>query len=262
MKYMAIKAYRTGKDLDNEVYKLSSERAVLGQVTTDMQIRHAQPPDKSHDSSAVYLGQGWLTSSEKDNLPYQGYYSLKLRAAFHDFEQPDFGTVHMSQTEMAVFDFRYFLETRKFILNRFSLLDLINTNPVSQLDKNISWKLRASLLDHWAQDFEGGAGMSFDVNLGEATRLSYFLTARGWKTDEITHNAMGPEMLALFRPTEKIGFSTSLTYFGVISDQPFFRVKAKLNWNVANNIDVQAEAENLINHQTDFQLRLLKNFIF
>lgn len=262
MKYMAIKAYRTGKDLDNEVYKLSSERATLGQVTTDMKIRIIQPPDESHDSSAVYLGAGLLTKSEQNNLPQLSYYSFKLRGAFHDLEQTDFGAVHLSQTEMAGFDFRYYPEIKKTTLHKFTALDLINTNPVTQLDKNISWKLKATVLDQWAPDVEGGSGMSFDLNLGVAARISNFLTARSWQTDGLTHTAAGPEILFILRPTEKIGFSTSLTYFGVLKDEPFFRVKAKVNWNVAPNYDIQAEAENLVNHQTDFQLRALKNFIF
>lgn len=262
MKYMAVKAYRTGKDLDNEVYQLSSERAMLGQLTSDTQIKTIQPPEQSHDSSAVYLGSGFLTKSEKNNLPYTNYDSFKFRSSFHDLEQPDFGAVHMSQTEMLGFDFRYYRELKKLSLYQLTILDLINMNPVTQIDKNISWKLKAVVHDQWDLDFEGGAGMSFDFDLGEATRIGHFITVRSWQTDDVTHTGLGPEILLVTRPTDKIGFSLGLTYFGVLKDQPFFRWKSKLNWNLEHNFDIQLQAENLITEQTDVQLRLLKNFIF
>ncbi|MBC7467101.1 MAG: DUF4105 domain-containing protein [Bdellovibrio sp.] len=261
MKYMAIQAYRTGKDFDDQVYKLSSERAVLGQIT-DEQKFNIQPPDESHDSSAIYLGSGQITKSDKNNLSSSKYYSLKFRAAFHDLEQPDFGTVHMSQTEMASFDFRYFTDIKKLSLYRFTVLDLINANPITQIDKNLSWKIKAAILDQWNPEIEGGGGMSFDFNVGESARVSYFITARTWQSDTVMHSAVGPEVLFMIRPMQDIGFSTSLTYFGVLKDEPFLRFKSKLNWNVAPNYDLQVEAENLVTGQTDFQMRAVKNFIF
>lgn len=262
MKYTAIKAYRTGKDLDNDVYKLSSARSLLGPITADSEIHTTQPPDESHDSSALYAGAGILTESTENNIPQQKYYSLKFRSAFHDLEQPDFGAVHMSQTELGGINLRYYDELKKFSLHKFTLLNLINTNPVTQLDKNISWKIRAEIVDQWSPDAEGGGGMSFDYNIGEATRMSYFLVGRYWHQDEKDYLAGGPEILFITRPTKTIGFSTSLTYFGILKNEAFFRVKSKINYNVKQNYDLQLEAENLLNKQVDVQFRILKNFLF
>lgn len=262
MKYMAIKSYRTGKDLDDQVYKLSSERAILGAVTEEKDTKTIQAPDLSHDSSAMYFGMGRLTDSKVNNLPELNYYSFKFKGSFHDLEQPDFGAVHMSQTEMAGFDFRYYSETKKFVLHKLTVLNLINTNPVTQLDKNISWKVRAELFDQWSPEVEGGGGMSFDFHIFQATRLAYFMTGKYFKYLDQDKLAAGPEVLLMTRPTDNIGLSLGLTYFGVLKDQSYLRIISKLNWNVKPNYDMQFEVENLFNKQIDLQLRLVKNFLF
>lgn len=262
MKYTAIKAYRTGKDLDEDVYTLSTERSLLGSITSDREIRFTQPPDLSHDSSALYFGVGQQSAAADNNLAYQSYYSLKFRSAFHDLEQPDFGSVHLSQTELGGIDLRYYNVSQKLSLHRFTLLNLINTNPVTQLDRNISWKVRGEIFDQWVSDFEAGGGMSFDFNLGEATRLSYFLTGRYWHNDDLDYIFAGPEILFVTRPTTAIGFSTSIAYLGVVNHDAFLRVKSKINFNLKQNYDIQLEAENLYNKQIDTQLRFVKNFLF
>jgi hypothetical protein len=245
MKYFAVKAYRTGQDYDEEIYKLSSRRAVLGPVTQDQKIKVIQPPDESHDSSAVYLGGG------------NHFYSLKFRSAFHDFEQSDFGTVPSSQMEMVALDFRYYDEEKKFSLDRFTFVDMINLNPSNQLDHHISWKMRADLRDPWTADLEAGGGSAWD--LYENIRVGSFLTGQIYGSD---FKGAGPELLFLFRPIEQIGISTSLTYFGVIKEKSFFRWHSKLNWNIRANLDVQFDAQNQFRKDDEYQMRIVKNFLF
>ena len=262
MKYIAIKAYRTGADLDNEVYALSSERAVLGPVTSDYKIRTTQPPEESHDSSALYFGAGQISALPESLETQTSYYLLKFRPAFHDLEQPDFGAVHMSQSELASLTLRYYPEQKKTTLYKFTFVNLINTNPVTQLDKNISWKIRAELTDPWKPDSEIGGGYSIDYNIAEATRVAYFLTSRYFQNPDLIFLGAGPEILLITRPTEYIGFSASVTYFGVLKDAAFLRIKTKLNLNIKQNLDIQMEAENLISKQTDVQVKILNNFLF
>lgn len=259
MKYLAIKAYRTGKDLDNEVYTLSSARATLGAITSDFEERTTQPPEQSHDSSALYLGGGLLNNSNETQI---SYYSIKFRAVFHDLEQPDFGAVHMSQTEMGGLELRHYPKQKKTVFNRFTLLNLINTNPVTQLDNNLSWKVRVEITNGWKYDLEAGGGMSFDYNIGEATRLSYFISTRLWQEQDVNYAGAGPEALLIVRPTADIGTSASLTYFGILKKESFLRLKFKLNYNLKRNFDIQLQAENLVNNSTDTQLRLVNNFLF
>lgn len=247
MKSYAIKAYRTGKDFDETLYQLSIERATLGSVTNESKIQNPQAPDDSHDSSAIYFGAG------KD------FYSFKFRAAFHDLEQPDFGTVHMSQTEMATLDFRYNTELKKFSLHQFTFLDLINLNPSNQLDRNISWKVRAEILDQWTPDLEVGGGGSFNLDLGQAARLGFFLTGEIKGRDM---KAAGPEILAVLRPSQSIGVSVALTYFAMLEEKSFLRWKSKLNWNIRRNFDLQLEGQNQFHGDDEYQVRLVKNFLF
>jgi hypothetical protein len=247
-KYLAVKAYRTQTDLDDDKYKLSIERAALGQVTADNSIQTVISPDQGHDSSAIYLGVGHSSFSD--------YASFKFRPAYHDLEQIDVGAVPFSQNYLGTFEIRYYSEIKKLSLERFTLINLINTNPVTPLDTNISWKINADLLDQFRPDIEGSAGMSFDISFINS-RLSYFLTGRYFKGVDHTYQA-GPEILFISKPIDNLGFSIGLTYFAVDKKIPYLRFNTKINYQIYNNTDLQLQ----VNDLKDYQFNFVKNFIF
>lgn len=249
MKYLAVKAYRTHADLDDDKYEISVERASLGPITGETTSEKITSPEQSHDSSAIYLGYGKNLISE--------YSSFKFRAAFHDLEQNDSGTVPFSQNNLGAVEVRYYSEIKKLSLERFTLLNLINTNPITPLDKNISWKVRVDILDQLRPDAEFGGGMSFDSVLFGRSRLSYFLTARYLKSTDHIYQA-GPEILFITRATENLGLSISLAYLAEHKTTPNLRFSTKLNYQIQNNFDIQAQA----NDQKDYQFNFVKNFIF
>ncbi|MEQ1723842.1 MAG: DUF4105 domain-containing protein, partial [Pseudobdellovibrio sp.] len=247
-KYLAVKAYRTQTDLDEDKYKLSTARAALGQITIDKSTVHSVSPEQSHDSSAIYFGLGQTHVSD--------YVSFKFRPAYHDLDQNDGGSVPFSQNNIATSEFRYYSETKKFTLERFTFINLINTNPVTPLDKNISWKVRVDLLDQWRPDAEFGGGMSFDVGLGNS-RIASYLTGRYYKGLDHIYQ-VGPEILFVSKPTNEFGFSLNLTYFVVDKQIRYLRFNAKINYQIYNNIDLQLKASDL----RDYQFNFVKNFIF
>lgn len=249
LKYLAVKAYRTQKDYDNEKYKISTLRAALGKVTSDEKERSAISPELSHDSSAWYFGYGKNPTSE--------FTSLKFRATFHDIEQTDSGIVPFSQNTLGAIEIRYYSEIRKLSLERATFLNLINTNPVTPLDKNYSWKVRVDILDQFRPDFEFGGGFSYDTVFLRSSRLAYFLTGRYFKGKDHIYQA-GPEILFVARPWETVGLSLSLGYFGENLALPYIRFATKLNYQLAQNFDFQVQA----NDQKEYQLNLVRNFIF
>jgi Domain of unknown function (DUF4105) len=232
MRYYAIEAY-SGKKVDDKKYALESERALLGQQGTELTLNKDLYPELSHDSSALYLGAG-----NANGTPYT---LLKFRSSFHDLEQNDRGQVPMSLVHAGVFEFRYYDELKKFSLNRFSLINLLNTSPVTQLEKNISWKARVEIVDQFKPDIEYAGGFSYDIGILNRSRISYLISAGYLKT----------------KPNEKIGLSINLSYLGQSKNQPYLRFKTKLNYELYDGYDIQLSGDD----QKDYQFSVLKNFI-
>lgn len=254
MKYFAIVNYRTGENTEDKKYTLSSLRADLGPVTTEIENKNPLYPETSHDSSAIYLGGG--------SLDGMGYSMLKLRMAFHDLEQRDVGMVPMSLNNAGVIDLRYFDEIKKWSLHRFTLINLINTDPVTQLDKNFSWKARLELTDSFRPDIEYAIGYSFDISFLRNSRISYLLTANYLKDlpgSQFEHvGQVGPDLLFISKPYDRLGFSAELSYLARDRQTPYLRFKSKLNYEIRQNLDLQLSGDD----KRDYQISILQNFIF
>ncbi len=250
LKYFAVRAYSTGEDLDQKKYDLALLRAELGQLPENLFLKKEFIPELSHHSSAIYLGRGQINEL--------GYTSLKFRSAFHDLEQIDMGMVPMSLNNVVTFEARYFDDTKKTVLDRFTVLSLINTTPVTQLDQNVSWKSRLDLRDQWRPDIEYGVGYSFELGFFERTRLTQLISARYAKELDRHAYQLGPEILITTRPLKKLGLSLDLTYFTEYQNKPYLRFTTKMNYEIKRNYDIQLQANDL----KDYQLSFLKNFIF
>jgi len=254
MKYFAIVNYRTGEKTEDKKYTLSTLRSELGPVTTEIEDKNPLYPETSHDSSAIYFGGGSLDGT--------GYSMLKIRMAFHDLEQRDVGMVPMSLNNAGVIDLRYFDEIKKLTLYRFTLLNLINTDPVTQLDKNFSWKARIELLDSFRPDIEYAIGYSFDLSFLKNSRISYLLVGNYLKDlpgSQYEHlGQAGPEILFISKTFDRLGFSAALAYLGRDKQEPYLRFKAKANYELRQNLDLQLSGDD----KRDYQISILKNFIF
>ena len=251
MKYYAVEGYRSGRQVENEKYELSTQRAALGPLTQDSKEQLKLFAETSHDSSAVYLGAG--------NINNQGYSLLKLRFSYHDLEQPDVGIVPFSLIQTGVFEFRYFDELKKLSLHRSTIMNLINTVPITQLDKNISWKARIEVLDSFRPDIEYAVGQSYALDFFNNSRVSYFLTGRYFKNELLSDKVqVGPEILFITKPNPRLGISFALAYLAQNQEVPYLRFKTRLNYQIMHNYDVQIYADDL----KDYQISFVKNFIF
>ena len=249
-RYYAVKGYRTGEDVDKQVYELSTERAQLGPIQEDKKTEKIFAPETSHDSSAIYLGGG--------NLQDRGYSLIKFRSSFHDLEQNDMGQVPLSLNNVGTLEARYYNDIQKWTIAKFTLMHLINTTPVTQLDKNFSWKARLDILDQWRPDIEYAVGYSFDLALGFRSRISSFITGRYFKDFAKHTYQAGPELLFTSYPLENLGFSASLTYFAENENIPYLRFNSKLSYQLKRNWDLQLQGNDL----RDYQGSLVYNFIF
>lgn len=258
MKYFAVVNYRTGENTEEKKYQLSSARALLGPHTPPPSVVNPYFADGGHDSSAFYFGAGQLS----DQLNNLNYTLVKFRTAFHDLEQSDIGMVPMSLNNAGVIDIRYFAETKNLSLYRFTVINLVNTVPITQLDNNISWRARIEVLDSFRPDIEYSVGASFDLGILRQSRISYFLTGRYLKEIGRHSGQIGPNILFITKPTKKLGISFDFSYLAQNNTTPLLRTQSKLNYEIKQNFDLQLMASEQTNNQKDYQLSLVKNFIF
>jgi hypothetical protein len=256
-KYYAVRSYRTGESSEDQQYALSTERAMLGMTHVSHPTFEQRPPEDSHGSSAIYLQRGYL----KNDLAEQHYTSFKFRNALHDLEQIDFGTVPFSQNQMAVIELKYDHEKKEIKFDELTFLNLINLNPVTQLDKHFSWKVKASLKDEGETDFEGSGGLSFNSQLWMVSRTALFMTGRSWYDEHQFLQAAGPEILTVFRPMQQLGISLSASYLFTKDKNEYIRFKSKLNYNLNKEFDIQGGFENSYMKATDTYLSLVYNFL-
>lgn len=246
MKYYALKSYQADKDLEDEKYKLSVQRARLGNLTSEIKSERPQSPEQGPGSSALYLGYG-------ENLTTGPFQSFKFRSAFHELEQPDLGAVKFSHTEILSFDFRYINQNQKFELSNFTFINLLNSSPVTALNTNVSWKAKAQWLSLGQVNLEGGAGLSFEYDILFKWRVVSLLSAQYTNS----YLAGGPNLIFGFKFFENLAASIDAGYyFKTDSTQDLF-LKARLDWHFIPGFDLQAE---YIKNQ-EYQIRMFYNFI-
>ncbi len=272
MKYYSVRAFRdSANTFENEKYQLYLGRSNLGQQVVTKQTRKEEPPEESHDSSALYWGFGL-----RDQLNFS---SLKFRNAFHDIEQKDFGTVAFSHNEMGSLEIRYNQlkqstnsvdtsqsEFKNLQIHRFTLLNLVNLNPVTPLDTYTSWRVSAAVMSGWKPDLDLAAGYSFDVDIFQRSRIAYMLAVKSSSAfDQFENykylNGLGPNVLFVSRLSENWGFSLDLYYYLIDKNADFFRYKAKFNYTLRKNFDVQIHSENGYDGRSETQAQLVWNFI-
>jgi hypothetical protein len=244
MKFYALKAYQTQSDEDPSKHILSVKRAKLGMVTGQTQMLLPDLPESSHDSGGVYFGTG-------DSEGHGAFYSVKARAAFHDLEQSDAGMVPFSHIDVFSGEIRYYPEEGRLSFHKFTLVDLLNSTPLTKLDKNLSWRARVEVLDQWVPHFEGGGGTTLD--LGGPVRLIQLITAK-YRGNFL---GAGPNFILAAR-LGPIGVSFDAGYYFDVKDKRLWELKSRMNWQLARNWDLQFEHLN----QREMQGKLLYNFLF
>lgn len=187
MKFVSLRAFETEQDMDDLKYKLSVQRARLGMVAPPLKESPPESPLDGHDSSEITLGFG--------EYEQRSFTSLKFRHAFHELEQGDSAAVKFSHAEILSFEARKLKDPDQWSLSRATLINLLNSSPVTELDKSISWKARVEWTDPWRPELEGGLGFSADGKVPFRARAMAFVTAL--YQDDRAH--LGPNLILAFR---------------------------------------------------------------
>lgn len=259
MKFYALKNFREEKDFGPQVYQLSVQRAKLGVIPPLESESKPVPPESGSDSSAVGLGFG-----EKAG---KNFASFRFRSAFHDLEQSDVGAVPFSDTEILGFEARRY-DTRgneshaneaydfdgdgHLELSRVTFVRLLNSAPVTPLERRLSWKARAEVFDQWHSELEGGLGYSADIEFVRG-RITGLVTAEYMHPEP----RIGPNVILALRPLDRLGISLDAGYFYGHDPEPDLVLRWKADLSLARHWDLQGE---LFVHE-EHQVRVLYNFL-
>lgn len=243
MKHLALKSYQSGSDLGSDKYKLSVARARLGIPSKDVAQVTPPPPEKSHDSGGVAVGRGHAESGG-------GYQSLKIKQAFHDITQEGSGAAKFSHVEALSVDFRYY-DLGRSTLNEFTLLSLLNTSPITHLDRPFSWRAQVGVEDRFQTRVEGGIGVSQD--LGDRIRVTQLLFA----SQRQSESGGGANVIVVGRPIQRLGLLADGKYTWTTTNRRRWILQAKLDYQIHRNWDFIVEHENQNFMEAKFQYSFL-----
>lgn len=249
MKYYALRSYQTGEDFDQSKYSLSIARSKLGTVTTNTKHEAPKAPDLGHDSSGIYLGGG-----EQNALRFS---SLKFRMTFHDITSEDSALASFSHNEMMSTELRYYDSQKRLDLYRLTVLNLLSTKPVYPLESPISWKVKLGTEPKLEPYIEAGAGYAFDYSILGKTRVVTLLSARA----EPKWRGLAPEILILAKPVPRLGLATSVSYWINDQEKPVWSYNLQLGLSIYRNTEIQLVASENNHKITEWQIRLLQQFI-
>lgn len=187
LSYFAVQEYRQKKELSEIKYPLSVARARLGSVTDALETTKSASPLLSPPSVAYYLGYGKFDNSE--------FYNFKWRRMFHDLLSDDSGLSAFSHLEILSLDFRYFSEMKNLDLHRMVLIKALSTAAVNILDTPVSWKVDVGTETKLNPYLHFGAGLSWDTNLLQQSRLSLLVVSENYRLSEKAQPFVGIEGL-------------------------------------------------------------------
>ncbi|MGE4132533.1 MAG: DUF4105 domain-containing protein [Bdellovibrionales bacterium] len=245
MKFLAIRSYSNPNDFEDAKYRLSVLRAKLGMINTEVSATIPPRPEKSHDSSAIYAGFG----ESKSGGHFQ---SLKFRPAFHDLEQNSEGMLPFSHIEVLSVEARHFQLKDRVTLARLKVVELLNSSPLTKLDRHLSWRARASIEDQWSPDLLGGIGISQEIL--KNTHFIQLINARY----SGSFLGAGPNFLLATRPSRWLGVSADAAYYFAHDDRRIWDFRIKTDFRLNRNWDLQFEHRN----EFGYQAQILYNFLF
>ena len=248
MKYYSLQSYQEGLPFEEQKYNLSVARARIGKIDQAEQ-RPAIAPDLSHDSAAVYLGGG-----EEGSTPFS---SFKFRWAFHDITSPDEALIQDSQNVSMTADLRYYALDTRLDVHRLTVVDLLTTKPINELEKPLSWKVQLYTEPKLSPVFQTGFGYSVDTKIFNHTRLVAMLSA----ISESGRQGAGPEFMTITRPTKDLGIF--LNYQGSATTQDYRNdYTAQLGYSFIKDLEAQLQYQKKGDAPSEWQARLFHEFIF
>jgi hypothetical protein len=190
------------------------------------------------------LGRGWSKAGGH-------YQSFKLRQAFHEITQEDSGAVKFSHIESLSYNFRY-SDSGRASLEDFTLLNLLNTSPITHLDRPFSWRAHLGVEDHFQTRAQGGIGASQD--LSSRFRITQLLFASQRRSE----TGGGVNVVLVGRPFQDLGFLADGSYIWTTTSKRRWNLRAQLDYQLSKNWDFVIEHEN----QSFTEGKILYSFLF
>ncbi|MFN7905739.1 MAG: DUF4105 domain-containing protein [Pseudobdellovibrionaceae bacterium] len=247
MKLYSLKSYQDGTEYKEEKYKLMIARSQYGPSDETTQTK-PRSPDETHDSSGVYFGAG-----QEQNRDFA---SFKIRTAFHDLISPDESLFEFSHNEVLSADIRYFANPYQLDLQNFTLVDLLTSRAISDLEQPLSWKIQVYTEPKLSPHLQTGFGYSVDFSMLNKSRFIGLVGAQLEKS----RVGIGPDLFFIYRLHDCLGIMTN--YRGSWNNKDYFS-----HWNVQMGIPLSQQMEFRLEFkqnekfENEWQARILKQFI-
>lgn len=189
LSYLAIKEYRNQKEYKDLKYRLSVQRAQLGNITEPVALEAPRSPLLSPDSQVYYFSVG--SQDEKS------FVSFKYRRAFHDLLSDDSGLSPFSHLEVLGIELRYETQTEQLDLHQVTLLKIFNSPPVTEFETPLTWRFDLGTEPKFNPYLHWGVGFSRDLPFKNFSRASLLFVNDNFDLANIPRPHVGLETLLM-----------------------------------------------------------------
>ena len=164
VQYKSAKRGIEHKEFQQRFHSILSARARAHSEKEPVKPLQPPSPEKGHPSASVQLGGGWRGND--------GFVELGIRPAYHDYTDSREGYTPGATIEFFSGALRWYPEKERLRLNRLDLVRIQSVDPVDQILKPMSWKVRVALdardftKDRQSEVVNSGVGVGYAVSLG------------------------------------------------------------------------------------------------
>lgn len=115
---------------------VARSRLPAGQQAAQPQVP-AIRPDQGHPTRRIAFGIGYND--------WGMFEELSLRPAYHDLLDPGGGYSEGAQLNFFDIDIHHYKDSNRFVLKKFSLVDIVSLSPRDQFFRPISWKINTGI---------------------------------------------------------------------------------------------------------------------
>jgi len=169
VQYKSAKGGFEHKEFQQRFHSILSARARARFEEDPAKPLQPLSPEEGHPSASINLGGGWRGSD--------GFVELGIRPAYHDYTDSPDGYTPGAMIEFFSGDVRWYPEKERLRLNRLDFVRIQSVDPVDQILRPMSWKVRVALnardftRDQQSEVVNSGVGVGYAVSLGGNTSV-------------------------------------------------------------------------------------------
>ncbi len=144
------------------------ERSALGPPSEES--KGIETPSRPEEGHLPYHASAYGTVRH-ERSGYSPIFHITWRPTNHTLIDREEGYNEGSEIVFLNIDLSYNVETRRFSLHRFDLVDMISLNPITWYSRTLSWKIKTGFTEKFGDDLEEHLVYDFDTSFGLSAML-------------------------------------------------------------------------------------------